>query len=354
MTRLVVLAPRGGSCGVGDHADAFLDAVRPQVGSVIELRHGSPGTDGVLAVWAYRRRLSALLRQDRSSTVVHAELAGGSVASFWALAGRSGVRRTATVHDAPRPVWFPFLTPWVARSRVLVHGIHRPLSRVLLRLERRVLREVDVVALSSNGAASMRSLRLGASVTESRLLLPSRAPIAPAASRPLAVGLYGHVYGGKGFDALREIRAALPESIALRVAGRGTSELGRIDGVEVLGEVNGDEESAFFASIRLLLMPYDKQPMGGVLPQPASATQLVAAAYATPCLALHTARLPDLASAGGCRIVEGGPSALAAEAGRLVNSPLDLSEMSREITAFREHQSASDSIAPYLALWARA
>ena len=283
---------------------------------------------------------------------MHAELSGGSVAAFWALAGREGVARTATLHDPPRPVWFPFLSRIVGRSRILVHGVHRPTSKAVLALERRVMRDVDLVVLSSNGEQALRSLRMGASVRRSSLLMPTANPIIPAGSRPLAVGLFGHVYGGKGFELLPQLRRHLDPRIAIRVAGRGTERLPHVDGVEILGEVDGRALEEFFASIRLLLLPYDKQPLGGVLPQPASAAQLVAAAYGTPTLALATARVPDLEASGGCRLVAGSIVDLAAEAARIVGAPQEMEQMLAGLERFRSSLSVEPALAPYLALWA--
>ena len=350
--RVIYLAPHSGSSGVGDYADHFADALRPHVREVVEFRHGPARAESTRGIWRERRRLRDLVRRydDGTPLVVHSELSGGAVVPFWATLGLD-VRRTATLHDPPRPVWYPFLTRGVSRGRVLNQAIHRPLHRVLERLERRALREVDLFALTSTGVRATRELGIGRSVTRGRLLGPTRPEITPVTQRPLAVGLFGHVYTGKGFDLIPALRAALPVDIGLRVAGRGTENLPAVPGVEILGAVEGDDETAFFASIRLLLMPYRRPPVGGRPMLPASATHLRSQVYGTPTLALRGPDTEHLDLEGLTAAVSGGAAELAAEAAVLVRSPARLEALADVLREARLTAEKQDPAEPYLTVW---
>jgi hypothetical protein len=350
--RVIYLAPRSGSSGVGDYADDFAAAVRPHVRELVEFRHGPARSDSVLDIWRERRRLRSLVRRydDGSPLVVHSELSGGAVVPFWATYGLK-VPRSATLHDPPRPVWYLFLTRGVSRGRVLNQAIHRPLHRLLERFERRALREVDLFVLTSTGAQATRALGMGRSVTASRLIAPHRDPITPIAQRPLAVGMFGHVYKGKGFDLIPDLRRALPADVALRVAGRGTESLGAVPGVEVLGAVEGPDEDAFFGSVRLLLMPYDRPPVGRHPMLPASATHLRAEVYGTPTLALRSPDVEYLEVGGLTAAVDGGPVELAHAAGALVRDTEELERLAAVL--LEDLAGADDPAAPFLAVWSR-
>ena len=86
-----------------------------------------------------------------------------------------------------------------------------------------------------------------------------RPEIPPAQDRPKAVGFFGFVYRGKGFEQIAQIREQLPDDIVIRIAGRGTEELPRADGIEILGGVDGPAEDAFFSSVRAIALPYGKR-----------------------------------------------------------------------------------------------
>lgn len=352
--RVIYLAPHSGSSGVGDYADDFVAAIRPHVREVVELRHGPARAESARGVWRERRRLRDLVRRydDGTPLVVHCELSGGAVVPFWATLGL-GVPVTATVHDAPRPVWYLFLTRGVSKGRVLNQAIHRPLHRVLERFERRALREVDLFVLTSTGAQRTRELGFGRSVTEARLILPVRDPVPPVAERPVAVGLFGHVYKGKGFNFVPELRKHLPAEVALRVAGRGTEGLAPTPGVEILGAVEGADEDAFFASIRLLLMPYNRPPVGRHPMLPASATHTHALVYRTPTVALRSPDTAFLAEAGLAVVVDGGAAELAAEAGRLATSVDELDRLVGAVDAELAADAVRDPAEPFLAVWSR-
>lgn len=356
--RVVHLAPHSGSSGVGDYADDWVAAVRPHVREVVEVRHAPARVESAAGIRREVHRVRDLVASyaDDGPLVVHAELSGGAVVPFWSvrdLARRGGVRLSATVHDAPRPIWYPFLTRGVSAGRVLNQAIHRPLHRPVERFERRVLRDVDLFVLTSTGARRTRELGFGRSVTEARLVLPVREPITPVARRPLAVGLFGHVYTGKGFDLLPQLRAGLGEDVALRVAGRGTEALRAVPGVEVLGAVEGRAEDDFFASVRLLLMPYHRPPVGRHPMLPASATQTHALVYRTPTLALRAPDTAYLEAEGLACGVDGGAVELAAAADRLARSEADLTRLVADLEEYLRTAAAADPAAPYLGVWGR-
>lgn len=347
--RVVFLAPRAGESGVGDHAEDLLAELRRHV-CVVELRHGGPGEDRAVDIWRLRRRLRRLLATSPPGTVVHSELSGGASPPFWATFGLD-VRRTATLHDAPRPVWFPALTRGIKRTRVLSPVLLRLLSPVWLWVERRALRDVDVVTLTRAGAALTRQLGIGARVRVSHLLVPERPAAPPPWERPAAVGMFGHVYRGKGFDLLPRLRAALPDDIAIRVAGRGTDSLPRVRGVEVLGAVEGPDEAAFFGSIRVLLLPYHRAPIGGISALAASAAHLVGAAFDTPAIATRWPTMDELAAAGGCLLADD-LAEMVAMATELCRSGAAVRAAHTGLTQFRDTQTVAGAVAPYLEMWA--
>ena len=357
--RVLLLAPRTGSSGPADYADELVEALRPHVAEIVELRHGAPGEDGWADVRRWRREVRRLLAQEDSQpgalpTVVHAELSGGAVSGFWALAAAGSAPRTATVHDAPRAVWYPFRTRAVARSRILSAALHRGLGRPARLLERRLMRGVRTVALSTGGVEAIEALGDLEPATAGRLFLPAAPPIPPATERPLAVGLFGHVYRGKGFDQLAAIRRHLDPDIAIRVAGRGTEELPPLDGVEVLGTLGDDELAGFFGSIRLLLLPYRRVPIGGVEPVPASLAHLTAIAFGTPALALPSPQMVALSEEGGVLLSADSIGGLADLAARVVTDP-DLLQRSVDAAAsYARGWTPDAAVRPYLDLWGRA
>lgn len=353
---LVHLAPRSGTSGVGDHADDFAAAAAPYVASVREVRHGPPRGDGVAEVRAFRREVRDAVAGTAGPVIVHAELSGGAVASFWALAGLrgSGAVLSATLHDPPRPVWYPYLTRGVARSRWTAHGVHLPLDPLTARLERRVLRGVHVFALSREGVESMTTEHIGATRTLSHLIVPRRPEIPPATDRPRALGLYGHVYTGKGFEHLASLRAQVPADIAIRVAGRGTEALPPLEGVEVLGAVEGADEDAFFASVRALLLPYDKRHAYGHPAFPASSVLARAVAYATPSLSPPEGSLVSAADAGATVLVPGGIGEMGTRAATLIDDRDALVAATERVRAHAATQHGPSALAPFVRIWGAA
>lgn len=349
--RLVHLTPRPGASGVGDYAADFEQAVAPYVDSVEVVHYEAPRHDRAIDMIRFRRHLRGVLGRGDGTTVLHTELSGGSATPFWALAGLRGVTMTATVHDAPRPIWMPALTRLVGRYRFVSPAIHRGLRPFWEWLERRVVRRAHLFALTTTGADEMRAMRMGATVGESRLVVPRRTAVPPIWERPLAVGLFGHVYRGKGFELIPALREALGPDVLIRVAGRGTEDLEPLDGVEIVGPVDGPDEDAFFASIRTLLLPYGRRAVGGRIALPASATHLQGIAYDTPSIALPWPTMDELAADGACTVVHGGVAELAAAAEQLVRSDAAMRAEHDRIRAYRASLTDEAAVAPYLAVW---
>lgn len=347
---MIVLAPHADASGVGIHADRLITALRPHV-DIVQLRHGTGADDSIGQIKDLRRRLRSALIEAPPGTVVHAEVTGGESHAFWAVRGVS-VRRTVTIHDAPRPFWLPFLSRGIARRRLVRAGLLRALSPLNLRLERRWMEDVDVIAMSGPGAEAIRDLGLGRSVVESRLLLPTKPPIPPVWERPAAVGLFGHVYRGKGFDLVPALRKLLPDEVTLRVAGRGTESISEVPGVEVAGAVEGDAEDAWFASVRVVLLPYFRAPIGGIAALAASAVHAEAAAYETPCLALPWPTMDELAAEGGCEVLPD-VERLAERAAVLALNDAEVRVAHDRLRRHLAARTAEASIQPYLRLWDR-
>jgi hypothetical protein len=347
---LVFVAPRAVGSGVGDHADALLEALRPHAQDVVELRCGGAGEDSLLDCLRLRRRVDRELRARPAGTVVlHAELSGGSVAPFWALAFRRGVVRTALVHEPPRPVWTIFRFRLVARSRLVDNAIHRALDPVVVAIERAGVRGVGLVGTTTRGSAGLAARGFGREARSGRLMPSAGGAVPPASSRPRAVGLFGYHYRGKGFDLLEELRRRLDPDIGIVVAGRGTESLPSRPGVRVLGAVDGEQERQFFAGVRLVLLPYRRKTVRGVRMDPASGTFNDASAYRTPCIALASAGL-DALTGSGCDTVPDLP-ALVHRVEELVADDAALARLADELAAFRSRQSVERSAEPVLAQW---
>lgn len=351
------MAPRVSSGGVGDYAEEFIAAAVPNFSAFREIRTAGPGNVGLLDVFRDRRRLSVAVKESLAAgrVVVHFELSAASLGPFWLLAGRSrDVAITATVHDPPLAAWWPFRFKWVARSKVLHHGIHLPLRPLSARLERWLLRDTTLFALSEVGAAALRQTFPACRVLSTWHFVPPRPALKPASQRPLAVGLYGHASKGKGFDRLVELRRELPPDVEIRVAGRGTEQLPPIAGVTILGAVEGQQEDAFFESVRAILLPYDKTSRfyGNILP--ASGVASRAFAYRTPVVGFDSGTLGEASKAGGLIVVPASVRELAAAAHRTITDSTELERLDRQITALQSGRTVALAAAPYLACWTEA
>lgn len=353
--RLIHIAPHSGTSGVGDYADDFVAAVAPYFAQVCEYRHGGPGDDSLRDIIRHRRNLHRLIDENPDMpTIVHSEQSGGAVTPFWATLGLRGVVVTATVHDPPYAVWWPFRTRLAARSRLLNHGIHLPLSRLTPRLEAWANKSRTLFTLSSLGAQKLREVMRQSTVLPAALIVPERPALDPVEQRPLAVGLFGYVYRGKGFDGLEALREALDDDIVIRVAGRGTEKLEPVPGVEILGEVNGSEEDAFFNSIRVLMVPYGGRLSYGREAFPAASTVTRAIAYATPVLARAYGSLRELDADGGAVVVDGEAGELCHAANALVHDGKRLAALEAGTAMLKEKWSAESVTQMFLEGWSNA
>lgn len=354
---LILVAPRAGSGGVGDYAEEFVAAAVPRFTAFREIRTAGPDHVGLLDVLRDRRRLSREIRKFRAAgpVVVHFELSAASLGPFWLLAGASrGVVATATVHDPPRAVWWPFRFKTVARHKIIQHGIHLPLRPVSARLERWLLRGTTLFALSDVGAAALRQAFPACRVFSGQHFIPLRAALKPTSQRPLAVGLYGHAGKGKGFESLVELRRELPADVEIRVAGRGTDKLPPIPGVTILGAVEGQQEDAFFESVRAVLLPYDKvsRYYGKMLP--ASGVAARAFAYRTPVIGFDSGTLGEAATHGGLIAVRASVPELAEAAYRTISDVAQLELLDRQIVELQKERAVQLAPAPFLAYWKEA
>jgi glycosyltransferase involved in cell wall biosynthesis len=351
---LILVAPRANSGGVGDYAEEFVTAAVAHFSSFCEIRTAGPGTVGLIDLFRYRTALSAAIAKAEMDgpVVVHFELSAASLGPFWLLAAPlRGVVTTATVHDPPWAVWWPFRLKPGAKSKLVHHGIHLPLRPFSARLERRLLRRTALFALSDVGATALRETFPTTQVLAARHFVPSRAALKPTNDRPLAVGLYGHASKGKGFERLLELRRELPEDVEVIVAGRGTENLPPVPGVTILGAVEGPQEDAFFESVRAILLPYDKisRFYGQMLP--ASGVASRAFAYGTPVIGFNSGTLGEAAKAGGLLTVSPFVRELAEVAFKTITDRAELERLEAQIWKLQKERGVREAVAPFVQFW---
>ncbi len=282
---------------MSDYADDILTLAHEVFPRVIEVRCGGAGQDSFSDVRRGMREVQRAIRSSRGPVLLHTELSGGALLPFWALtlkdARRPNVRRSSTLHDAPLGVWLPFRSRGIGKSRLLVHAIHFPTMPLLQRFERRVLKGVRLSALTESGARAIEYELRHEHVDVTFLPPPVKPELEPPVERPLAVGLFGYVYRGKGFDSLAQLRLLIDPRITIRVAGRGTEQLDAEPGVDIVGPVEGADEDRFFESVRAILMPYSKRSSYGPVTHVASSVLARSIAYGTPAM---TIAYPGLAN----------------------------------------------------------
>ena len=301
--RLVFVGPRLGQTAVGDYSEAFIDAVRPYFRDMVTVRTGGPGVDGVRDIRSYRQAVAhAVASAPDSKVLVHAESAAGGVGPFWAVAGIRDVPVTLTIHDPPQGVWMPARTRFMADKKILNHGLHFPLRPVSRWLEGRVNHGRTLFALTETGRRSIAQTYPGIHAVRAPYLVGDRPEIPPAQDRPRAIGFFGLVYRGKGFEQIARIRELLPADIGIRVAGRGTETLPRMSGIDIVGGVDGPEEDAFFSSVRAIVVPYGKRHFYAET-YPASAVIAHAMSYRTPVVSTDYGSLAELTVDDGVRLV---------------------------------------------------
>lgn len=349
---LIYVLPAPGRSGVGDYGVDFAAEIRPHFRELIEYHIASDGAETVRDVVGDVRRIRALVvaTARRGPVIVHFEQSAGSLAAFWGSFLPRGIVVTATIHDAPQPVWWPWKTRLLMRHRLLHHGVHYPFRFVTNALQRRACDGRTVFTLTSIGASNVKLRQPGADARASRIFVPKRPVQRPLSERPLAIGMFGHVYKGKGFDQIDELRAALSDDIDLVVAGRGTEALPARPGVRVLGEVNGPDEDAFFDSIRFLAVPYSKDNKYG---QGWAASSAVARsfAYGTPIICILDGALQEMATEGGALSADGGGAAIARRANDVIRDRDVLTKLSDEVRQLQHDRALSECVKPFLGAW---
>ncbi|MBT0565930.1 glycosyltransferase family 1 protein [Williamsia sp. CHRR-6] len=352
-TTVVYVAPAAGRSGVGDYADDVVEAIRPHVAGVREYRITSDGSETVRTVMADVRAIRQLVTDASNSgpVVVHFEQSAGSLAAFWGSFLPRHVPVTATVHDAPQPVWWPWRTRLLMRYRLLHHLMHYPFRVVTNFLQRKSTDGRIVFALTGIGAQNLGARHPGTDARATRIHIPKRRELIDITERPVAVGMFGHVYKGKGFDLLGGLRERLPAHIGIVAAGRGTEQLDPVNGVTVLGEVNDEDEDKFFESIRLLVVPYSKNNRYGKAWIASSAVSR-SFAYRTPIVCILDGALGEVVAEGGAVGVEGGLDALARRIAQVVEDTETLRGLGAAVDDLRTARTTERCVAPLLDAWA--
>lgn len=362
--RLIYVAAERAAGGVGAYSEVFAGMLRPRVADFHEVRHPRPGTDTVAELRARRRAIIELIdTADGRPVVVHGEFSGGSVESFWPTAGLERRRRdvlvSATVHDPPGLVWWPGRVAFLEQRKLLNHAVHFPLRTLSRAVERRVAGSRTLFAMSDAGVRSLLRAYPDTTVRHAHMPVWSRGEVVSAPDRPKAVGLFGLVYRGKGFEHVERLRGLLPDDIVIRIAGRGTEALPAIDGVEILGGVDDADLPAYFSSIRALIVPYGaRSPYGEAFPGSSVVTDAIA--HLTPVVCTGHGALGELRAEGGVRVVDDDGRTedetvgeLAKAAADLVESRDRLSEMAEALKAMREVREPDEVVGGYLETWAR-
>ncbi len=356
--RLVYIGPAERQTAVGDYAENFVNAVQPLFGEVVQCRTLGPGSESVRDIVRHRRAVADLVAGGPPGRVlVHAELAAGAVSAFWSIAGLRGVPVTATIHDPPQGIWWPGRTRFVARHKLVMHGFHYPLRPVSRMVEGVVNGGRTMFALTRTGAESVKAVYPRADVAYVPHLVPDRPAVRPVTERPKAVGFFGHVYRGKGFEQIAPIRRALPDDILIRVAGRGTEALPGGPGIEIVGAVDGPAEDAFFESVRAVVIPYGKRHFYAET-YPASGSVAHAFAYRTPVVCTDYGSLAELDEHGTAVVVRTGgadadrvTASLAGAIVELVGDSRRLAELGRNVDIYRAACSGPRTAEGFAQVW---
>jgi polysaccharide biosynthesis protein PslF len=352
-TRLIYVAPAIGHSGVGDYAADFVAALRPHFKEVIEFWVDAGPGESARDVIRNVRKIRALVDAYASDgpTIVHFEQSGASLTPFWGAMLPRRIPVSATIHDPPHPVWWPFTTRTVIRHRLLHHAVHYPLRSVSNALQRKASDGRLLVALTSIGAEQSRRHLPNADVRATRMFIPPRPALAPLTERPLAVGLFGYLYKAKGFDKIKQLRAHLDADIEIVVAGRGTEAVPKEPGVTVLGEVIGSDEDRFFERIRCLMVPYSKgNPYGRVYA--ASGAIARSYSYGTPVMCNLDGALPEIAAEGGAIGIDGDITEFARRANAVLRDTEALRTLAEEVAVLQAERTAAACAVPFLHAWA--
>ena len=356
--RLVFVAPENGRTGVGDYSETFVNALRPLLGEIREVRTLGPGEDSVADIRRYRRAVAGHIATAPGGRVlVHAEFAAGGVGAFWAVAGNRHIPVTATVHDPPQGPWLPAYTRFFGEHRLIAHALHYPLRPVSQVLEGVVNGHRTLFALTDTGRRSIEQTYPKTRSIHIPHLVRDRPAIRPAEQRPKAVGFFGHVYRGKGFEQIAGIRQLVPRDITIRVAGRGTESLPSADGIEIIGPVDGAAEDEFFDSIRAVVVPYGKRHFYAET-YPASGVVAHATAYCTPIVCTGYGSLAELDEEDGATVVrtagtetDAVATCLAEAITSLVNDNDRVARLGKNSARTRQDRSAAQTAEAFVDAW---
>jgi glycosyltransferase involved in cell wall biosynthesis len=356
--RLVFVGPATGKTAVGDYGDGFLEAVRSHFGEVVEVRTGAPDDDGVADIRRYRQQVRKLVAEGRPGRVlVHAEIAAGGVGPFWATQGLKGIPVSSTIHDPPHGVWMPGRTRWIASSKLRTHAIHYPLRPVSQMIEGAVYGHRTLFALTKTGQRAIERTYPNVHSYAVPYRIFDRPEIRRVEERPKAIGFFGFLYRGKGFEQIAAIREQLPDDILMRVAGRGTESLAPAKGIDILGGVFGADEDAFFESVRAVVVPYGKRHFYAET-YPASAVVAHATAYRTPVVCTAYGSLAELTEDDGVVVVpaeatDSGPlpAKFGASVAEVVNDPERLRKLGEASDDTRRRHGAEGTAAAFAKVW---
>lgn len=358
--RLVYIGPRNGVTAIGDYAEDLIRELRPHFGEVCEVRVSGPGDETLAEVRRVRRTVKDLVAQGPTGRVlVHSEIGCGMMSPFWSIAGLNGVPVTLTAHDPPQALWFFARTKFVARHKLLMHGFHYPLRPVSRWLEGVVNGRRTIFALSETGRRSIQRTYPHAHTAYVPYRVAEKTTIRPVEDRPKAVGFFGLVYRGKGFEQIARIRRELSDDILIRVAGRGTESLPRADGIEIVGGIDGPEEDAFFESVRAIVIPYGKRHFYAET-YPASSVAAHALAYDTPIVCTDYGSLAEFGTESGALVVPMSgpdpnalPPGFSAAIASLVNDDARLTELGKNADRTRQERLAPRAAEAFVAAWSQ-
>jgi glycosyltransferase involved in cell wall biosynthesis len=356
--RLIYIGPRNHVTAVGDYTEDLAEAFRPHFGDVAEVRVSGPGDETWADIRAVRKQVRDLVESWPAGRVlVHSEIACGMMSPFWSIAGLKDVPVTLTVHDPPQALWFIARTKFVARHRLLMHGFHYPMRPFSRWLEGVVNGRRDIFALSKTGQASIDRVYPNAHTHYLPYRVAEKKTIRPPEDRPKAVGFFGLVYRGKGFEQIAQIRRELPDDILIRVAGRGTEALPRAEGIDIVGGVDGAEEDAFFESVRAIVIPYGKRHWYADT-FPASSVAAHALAYRTPIVCTGYGSLAEWDAETGAVVVpmgNGDPNALPGgfsdAIASFVNDPGRVTDLGKNADRAREERSSPRTAEGFVEAW---
>jgi glycosyltransferase involved in cell wall biosynthesis len=356
--RLIYIGPRNHVTAVGDYTEDLVEAFRPHFGDVAEVRVSGPGDETLAEIRRVRREVrDKIAGWPAGRVLVHSEIACGMMSPFWSIAGLKDVPVTLTVHDPPQALWFIARTKFVAPRKLLMHGFHYPMRPFSRWLEGVINGRRDIFALSKTGQASIDRTYPNTRTHYVPYRVSEKKPILPPEDRPKAVGFFGLVYRGKGFEQIAQIRRELPDDILIRVAGRGTEALPRAEGIDIVGGVDGADEDAFFESVRAIVIPYGKRHFYADT-FPASSVAAHALAYRTPIIATDYGSLAEFDVETGAVVVpmgDGDPNALPSgfsdTIASVVNDPARLTELGRNADRTREERSIPRTAEAFVREW---